>query len=144
MRNSRSKSNPLIDLRGRSGPGRARRAVVNRGGEIMAKALALHEGVIRPGLVAELEAFRAPGRRVSSYYLDLDPGPGANVEAARLAVKVALAKDRERLEELEGQPALRHALHRDWDLSHELALGAVGKRRTRSLASFVPPPTGSP
>ena len=37
----------------------------------VAKPIALHEGVIRPALIAELESFRAPGGRVSSYYVNL-------------------------------------------------------------------------
>jgi hypothetical protein len=103
----------------------------------MAKAIALHEGVIHPGLVAELEAFRAPDRRVSSYYLDLDPRHSGSTEALRLAVKNAMARHRERIDQLGLGHAPRQALHRDADLVHELALHTVGQRGTRSLACFV-------
>ena len=37
----------------------------------MAAKMGVHEGVIRPSLVQELEQFRAPDGRVSSYYLNL-------------------------------------------------------------------------
>jgi hypothetical protein len=49
----------------------------NKGDDLMGKSIKVHEGVIRPNLVAELEAFRPPegDGRVSSYYLNLDPHP---------------------------------------------------------------------
>jgi hypothetical protein len=111
--------------------------VENNGAEIMSKAIALHEGVIRPSLVAELEAFRAPERRVSSYYLNLDSRPQGNAEEIRRAVKKTLEEQRERLDQLDVRPELRHALHRDWEQVQELALLTGGQRRTRSLACFV-------
>ena len=37
----------------------------------MAAKMGVHEGVIRPSLVQELEKYRAPDGRVSSYYLNL-------------------------------------------------------------------------
>jgi hypothetical protein len=59
-----------------------------------------------------LESFRAPGQRVSSCYLDLDPWYGGGPEAVRLAVKNTLAAHRERLEQLDVPLAVRHALRR--------------------------------
>jgi len=83
----------------------------------MANALTLVEGVIRPSLTAELDSFRAANHRVSSYYLNLRPPSEANGEAARIALKNALARERERIDQLEdARPAVRHALHRDWEL----------------------------
>jgi hypothetical protein len=84
----------------------------------MAKAVAVHEGVIHPGLVAELEAFRAPGRLVSSYYLDLSPRPATDRTAAD-ALKSALAGAKAAIEQVDARPAIRHALRRDWDLVAE-------------------------
>ena len=56
----------------------------------MVTKLRVHEETIRPSLVADLEAFRAPERRVSSYYLDLDPRHWGNTEAvAELMKKIA-------------------------------------------------------
>jgi peptide subunit release factor 1 (eRF1) len=108
----------------------------------MLTKLYVHEGTIRPSLVAELEAFRAPERRVSSYYLDLNSRYRGNTEAMRQAVKDALAKHRERLDQLDVRPALRHALHRDWELVQELSLLTAGQRGTRSLACFVASESG--
>jgi hypothetical protein len=47
---------------------------------MMAKAIALEEGVLRPRLLVELESFRAPDRRLSSYYLNLNPPAGATAK----------------------------------------------------------------
>ncbi|GIW81452.1 MAG: hypothetical protein KatS3mg105_3259 [Gemmatales bacterium] len=101
----------------------------------MSSKLKVHEATIRPSLVAELQAFQAPGQRVSSYYLDLSREK--NVEAARAAVKKTLAFERERLEQLDLRPALRQALRQDWEEVQELALATVGRREVRSLACFV-------
>src|SRR6184192_17765 len=60
----------------------------------MANTIAVHEGVIGPGLVAELEAFRAPDRRVSSYYLNLDPRRWGDAEDIRCALKETLSRER--------------------------------------------------
>ncbi len=103
----------------------------------MTTKLRLHEATIRPSLVAELEAFRAPGQRVSSYYLDLGGSAGADAEAAKLAVKNALATQRERLDQPELPHAVRQALRHEWELVQELALATVGRRDTRALACFV-------
>lgn len=108
----------------------------------MTTKLEVRETTIRPSLVAELEAFRAPGQRVSSYYLDLGRSPGGDAEAAKLAVKNALASQRERLAQLELPQAVRHALQREWELVQELALATVGRRDTRSLACFVASASG--
>lgn len=50
----------------------------------MHKRIELHDGVIRPQLVAELEASRPPAGRVSSYYLDLNPGQRDDHEVVRI------------------------------------------------------------
>jgi peptide chain release factor subunit 1 len=102
----------------------------------MAKAVAVHEGVIHPGLVAQLEAFRAPDRLVSSYYLDLSPRPGTNQTVAD-ALKSALAGGKAAIEQVDARPAIRHALRRDWDLVAEQAPAAIGDRSARGLACFV-------
>jgi peptide subunit release factor 1 (eRF1) len=103
----------------------------------MTTKLRVHEATIRPSLVAELEAFRAPGQRVSSYYLALGGSPGGDAEAAKLAIKNALATQRVRLDRLELQPAVRQALQHEWELVQELALLTAGRRDTRALACFV-------
>lgn len=103
----------------------------------MTTKLRLHEATIRPSLVAELEAFRAPGQHVSSYYLDLGGSAGADAEAAKLAVKNTLATQRERLDQPELPHAVRQALRHEWELVQELALATVGRRDTRALACFV-------
>ena len=108
----------------------------------MTTRLRLHETTIRPSLMAELEAFRAPGQRISSYYLNLGGSRGNDVEAAKLAVKNALAAQRERLNQLDLQPAVRHALQHDWELVQAQALLAVGRRDIRALACFVASASG--
>ena len=60
----------------------------------MARSIAVHEGVIRPSLVAELETFRSPDGRVSSYYLNLDPRHWRNAEAVRPGLKKTLSEER--------------------------------------------------
>ena len=59
----------------------------------MAHGLALYEGVIRPELIAELEAFRAQDRQHSSYYLNFKPGGVDTRAAVRVAVKNVLAEE---------------------------------------------------
>ena len=49
----------------------------------MLDVLPLDQVVIYPGLVVELEEFRAPERRVSSYYLDLNPRHWGNPKAVQ-------------------------------------------------------------
>jgi peptide subunit release factor 1 (eRF1) len=103
----------------------------------MHKRIELHDGVIRPQLVAELEASRPTAGRVSSYYLDLNPGPRSDLEAARIAVKNALAEDRQRIEQLDLPHDVRMTLRQDWELVSELAPRAVGDRHTLGVACFV-------
>jgi peptide chain release factor subunit 1 len=103
----------------------------------MAKTLVLHEGVLRAGLVAELESFRAPDRLVSSYYLNLDPRSWGSTEAVRVALKNALARERKRIDQLDASHAVRSALLRDWEQVEELARSMIGERNTRGLACFV-------
>jgi peptide chain release factor subunit 1 len=105
----------------------------------MGKSIKVHEGVIRPSLVAELEAFRPPegDGRVSSYYLNLDPRPHGNAESARAALKETLARARKQIDQREARHAVRQALHRDLELVEELAPTVIGERYTRGLACFV-------
>ena len=119
----------------------------------MAAKLGVHEGVIRPSLVQELEQYRAPDGRVSSYYLNLATPRGSHAEAegsgpdqgpsdarersSRHDLQGTLRRERERIERLELPHATRQALLRDWELVQELALAAVGERYTQALACFV-------
>jgi peptide subunit release factor 1 (eRF1) len=108
----------------------------------MARAIAVHEGVIRRGLMAELEAFRAAGRQVSSYYLDLSLRRWGDREAVRMALKNSLARERERIDQLDVPAAVRHALRRDWEQVQELAPTLIGERHTEVLACFVASESG--
>jgi peptide subunit release factor 1 (eRF1) len=108
----------------------------------MTTQLRIHESTIRPSLVAELESFQAPGQRVSSYYLDVGGGFGSDAETAKLVVKNTLAAQRERLDQLDLQPAMRHALRHEWELVQELALLTAGRRDARALACFVASASG--
>jgi len=103
----------------------------------MAESIAVHEGVIRPSLVAELESSRAADRRVSSYYLNLDLRRWGNAEAVRIAVKDALKLERDRIEQMDAPHEVRMALLRDSELVEELAPTGIDDRSTRSLACFV-------
>lgn len=103
----------------------------------MSTHLRVLEGPLRRGLLLELESFRAPDSRVSSYYLNLSPPGGGNGEAARVALKNALAAARERIDQLDMRPAVRHALRRDWEIVAELAVARIGERSTRGLACFL-------
>ena len=59
----------------------------------MAAKMNVHEGVIRPSLVEELEKFRTPDGRVSSYYLNLNrTRDGAGEAGARAATTRGRAK----------------------------------------------------
>src|SRR6202044_3071578 len=95
-----------------------REVVGNNGGAVMAAKMNVHEGVIRPSLVDELEQFRAQNGRVSSYYLNLnrtrdgageDRSKGGNDtgtseddgQAARRELKDTLARERKRIEQLD-------------------------------------------
>ncbi len=102
----------------------------------MAYAIGVHQGVIRPGLIAELETFRAAGQRVSSYYLNLDARLG-NAGAIRIAVRDALAAARERIDAMDVAHAIRQALRRDWEQVGEMAPSVIGERHTAALACFV-------
>jgi hypothetical protein len=108
----------------------------------MLKAVALHEGVIRPRLVEELESFRAPDRLVSSYYLDLNPPRQGNGDALRIYLKDLLARERERIEQLAVPAEVRNALRRDWELVKDLAPAVIGQRSTLALACFVASESG--
>ncbi len=104
----------------------------------MSHKVALHEGVIRPSLVAELEAFRAPDGRASSYYLDLDPEHwGGKPDGVRIAVKDAMARARGRIDELNPPHATRKALYADIEAVEAAAALAIGGRSTKGLACFV-------
>jgi len=109
----------------------------------MVAKLRVHEGTIRPSLVKEMERFQAPEQqRVSSYYLDIDPQHWGGPKAARIALKDAMKKHRERLDQLEVGHDMRQALLRDWEQVQELASEVIGERNTRSLACFVAPESG--
>ncbi|HEY2154160.1 MAG TPA: hypothetical protein VGH33_00925 [Isosphaeraceae bacterium] len=103
----------------------------------MSHKVALHEGVIRPSMVAELEAFRAPGGRVSSYYVDLDPQRWAGADGVRIAVKDAMARARAQIDELDPPHAVRKALYADMEAAEAAAALAIGERSTKGLACFV-------
>ena len=94
--------------------------------------------MIRPGLVAELESFRAPDRRVSSYYLNLNPQPPGNGEAVRIALKNALAQERERIDQLDvracGAPCPAPRLGAG---GGSWRRPSIGERHTLALACFV-------
>jgi peptide subunit release factor 1 (eRF1) len=103
----------------------------------MSKSIAVYRGVIRPGLLAELESFHAPDQRVSSYYLDLDTRCFGGTKAARDALEETIARERGRIERLEVDHAIRQALLRDLEEVERLAPMVIGERHTRSLACFV-------
>ena len=120
----------------------------------MAAKMNVHEGVIRPSLVDELEKFRAEDGRVSSYYLNLNrmrDGAGEDRskrgndkgtseddgQAARRELKDTLARERKRIEQLDVPHEVRQALLRDRELVAELAMAATGDRYTAALACFV-------
>jgi hypothetical protein len=103
----------------------------------MGKTLAIHEGVIRRSLVAELEAFRPPaGGLVSSYYLDLSLHRQGNRDALRILLKEVLGREREQIDQLDVSRAVRQALRRDWELTEELATAVISERNTLALACF--------
>jgi peptide chain release factor subunit 1 len=98
----------------------------------------VHDDVIRPSLVAELEAFRAADLRVSSYYLNIDPKHwGNNLEALRRSLKKTLDHERARIEKMDWPHNVRSALLRDSEKVAELAPTVVGDRRTLAVACFV-------
>jgi hypothetical protein len=120
----------------------------------MAAKMNVHEGVIRPSLVDELEQFRAQDGRVSSYYLNLnrtrdgageDRSKGGNDkgtneddgQAARRELKDTLDRERKRIEQLDVPHVARQALLRDWELVAERAMAATGDRYTAALACLV-------
>ena len=79
---------------------------------------------------------------MSSYYLNLNPQPPGNGKAVRIALKNALAKERERIDQLDVRPAVRHALRRDLELVEEAAPAVIGERHTLALACFVASDSG--
>src|SRR4051812_13138587 len=103
----------------------------------MPKTTVLHEGVVRPSFVAELDAFRAPAPQATSFYLDVDPKKWGGEKAARIAVKDAAAQQRERVEGMSLGHAVRHALRRDLALAEELADHAIGERHTLAVACIL-------
>lgn len=118
----------------------------------MSGKMSIHEGVIRSGLVGELEVFRAPDTRVSTYYLGLgraregqdETADGADEgrtkdggQALRRRLEETLRRERERIERLDVPHSARQDLLRDWELVHDLALAAVGDRYSLGLACFV-------
>src|SRR5437764_472721 len=66
----------------------------------MATAINLHEGVIRPSLVTELDAYRAASdQQISSYYVDVNVRHWGGNDAVRVAVIDWLAGEREEMAE---------------------------------------------
>jgi len=106
------------------------------------KKVAVHDGVIRPDLVKALESFHAPGQRVSSYYLNLDPQRWGGFPSFARGLKTALAKNRQDIESLEVPHEVRQSLLHDLELVEELAPTAYGERFTRGLACFVASESG--
>jgi peptide chain release factor subunit 1 len=104
----------------------------------MSHRIKVHDGVIRPSLVAELEVFRAPDLRLSSYYLNIDPKHwGSNLGDVRRALKSSLDRERARIEKMDWPHNVRSALLRDWEKIAELAPTVVGDRHTLAVACFV-------
>ena len=64
--------------------------------------LKAHEGTIHPcGLISEIEKFRAPQSRMSSYYLNLNSHQPTEIEAIRIEIKDAMDEQRQQFERLE-------------------------------------------
>ena len=103
----------------------------------MAGRISVHEGVIRPGLVSELETFRAAEGLVGSYYLNLGSGQPSQAEQVRIALKDTMARQEKRIDELKLPHAVRQNLRRDCELVNELAHTVIGQRHTLGLACFV-------
>ena len=104
----------------------------------MATAINLHEGVIRPSLVTELDAYRtASDQQISSYYVDLNVRHWGGNDAVRVAVKDWLAGERERINALDGSHSNRMSLLDDADQVDDAAAMAIGERHTVALACFV-------
>jgi peptide subunit release factor 1 (eRF1) len=103
----------------------------------MSQFIAVHQGVIRSSLLEELESFHAPGQRVSSYYLDLDPRRWGNSRAVREALENTLDQDRRQIDRLDASHEVRQALLHDLEEVEKLAPTVIGERHTRSLACFV-------
>jgi len=102
------------------------------------KKIAVHEGVIRPNLVRALESFHAPDQqRVTSYYLNLDPGHWGSSDAFRRALKTSLATYRQEIEQQETRHEVRQSLLHDLEVVEELAPTVYGERSTRGLACFL-------
>jgi peptide subunit release factor 1 (eRF1) len=99
--------------------------------------VAVHEGVIRPDLVKELEAFQAPDQRVGSVYLDLDPQRWGNFPEFQRGLKATLGNARQEIESSETRHEVRQSLLHDLDLVEEVAPTAYGERFTRGLACFI-------
>jgi peptide subunit release factor 1 (eRF1) len=103
----------------------------------MSQFIAVHQGVIRSSLLEELESFHAPGQRVSSYYLDLDPRRWGNSRAVREALENTLDQDRRQIDRLDASHEVRQALLHDLEEVEKLAPTVISERHTRSLACFV-------
>ena len=103
----------------------------------MSELIEVHRGVIRPSLIAELESFHAPDRRVSSYYLDVAVRRGGNPKETRAALQKTHTRERAQIGQLDAGHAVRQALLRDLEVVEGLAPTVIGERHTRSLACFV-------
>ena len=107
------------------------------GRKTRSRTIDVHQGIIRPSLLAELESFHAPDQRVSSYYLDLDPRRSGSPKAVREVLEKTLARERGQIAQLDLGHAVRQALLRDLEEVERLAPLVIGERHTRSLACFV-------
>jgi peptide subunit release factor 1 (eRF1) len=103
----------------------------------MSKTIELYQGVIRPSLIVELESFNSPDQRVSSYYLDVDPRRAGSHQEALDALRKNLARERERIDQIDVGHEARQSLLRDLEEVEGLAPTVIGERHTRSLACFV-------
>ena len=103
----------------------------------MSITIDVHQGIVRPSLLAELESFHAPDQRVSRYYLDLDPRRSGSPKAVREVLEKTLARERGQIAQLDLGHAVRQALLRDLEEVERLAPLVIGERHTRSLACFV-------
>jgi peptide subunit release factor 1 (eRF1) len=97
----------------------------------------IYDGVIRSRLVAELESFRDPGKKISSYYFDVNPKRWGNGKATRIALKNALEDARHQIRDLEFDHDTRQTLLRDLELVSENAPSKIGERHTLGLACYV-------
>jgi hypothetical protein len=104
----------------------------------MPKTVAVHESVVGPDLVKELESLELPDEKVSSFYLNLKTDDSdANRDGSRITLKHGLANARDQIDRFSLHPAARDGLRRDWLVATEAVVNVIGERKTRSLVCFV-------